>query len=90
MTYRIRESLAIIPLSEESAAVFDPQSGDTHFFEGTSFSILKAIMESDNGVDEDALVSALGEEYAASEEEIREDATLFLGALIKMGVVTAV
>ena len=90
MKYRARDSLVVIPLDEGSMAVYDPLSGDTHFFEGTSYSIVKLVLDSETGIELDSLVSLLVEEYSASEEEIREDVVPYLQLLIDKKVIDSI
>ena len=87
MKIKLKESLELIPLDGDSMAIFDPTDGATHFFEGTGYSIVKAI--ADGITEEDLLVAALCEEYSATYEEIHEDAVSFLHRLVDMKVMIA-
>ena len=84
MKIRLKESLELIPLDDDSMAIFDPTDETTHFFEGTGYSIVKAV--ADGITESDSLAAALCEEYSATYEEIHEDVIAFLQRLVDMEV----
>ena len=87
MKIKLKESLELIPLDDDSMAIFDPTDETTHFFEGTGYSIVKAV--ADGITESDSLIAALCEEYSATYDEIYEDAVSFLQRLVDMKVMIA-
>ncbi|MBE6563767.1 MAG: HPr-rel-A system PqqD family peptide chaperone [Ruminococcaceae bacterium] len=75
MIYRQNKQMDIIPTDENTVAVFDPDSGDTHFLDETATDILKSL---ESPCDFETLLARLCEIYDASPEDIRADVEEFL------------
>lgn len=75
MIYKKNPNMDYIQTDETSLAVFDPESGDTHFFDETGISILNIL---DDPMDMDGLLQSLCKLYSASPEDIRSDVDEFL------------
>lgn len=86
MLYKKNESMDYIPTDDTSLAVFDPDSGDTHFFDETGVDILNLLSEPR---DLEGLLAALCGVYAATPEEIRPDVEAFLEDCVSKKVVEA-
>lgn len=84
MTYKKNDAMDYIPTDETSLAVFDPESGDTHFFDETGIDILNCLEPPCNL---DTLVTKLCEIYDAPSQVIREDVKEFLAELVAKKVV---
>lgn len=84
MTYQKNTAMDFIPADETSLAVFDPDSGNTYFFDETGIDILNALEES---CDMDTLLQKLCEIYDTSPEEIRADVEEFLADTVQKKVV---
>lgn len=84
MNYHKNESMDYIQTDETSLAVFDPESGDTHFFDEVGIDILNALSEPRNI---DMLLGELCKIYAVSPEDIRADVEEFLADAIEKKVV---
>lgn len=84
MKYKKNENMDYIPSDETSLAVFDPESGDTHFFDETGIDILNCLEPPCNL---DTLVTKLCEIYDAPSQVIREDVKEFLAELVAKKVV---
>jgi PqqD family protein of HPr-rel-A system len=84
MIYRKNEEMDYIQSSETSLAVYDPKSGDTHFFDETGIDILNILSEPR---DIDVLIKKLCEMYSASPDDIRDDVEEFLDEVVKKKVV---
>ena len=84
MIYRKNESMEYIQADETSLAVFDPDSGNTHFFDETGIDILNCLAEP---CDLDGLLHKLCGIYDATPEDIRADVEEFLEQTIEKGVV---
>ncbi len=86
MTYKKNDVMDYIPANKTSLAVFDPESGDTHFFDETGIDILSCL---DTPCDLDTLIERLCEIYDAEPETIKSDLMDFLAELIAKKVVIA-
>lgn len=84
MIYRKNEAMEYIQADAASLAVFDPQSGDTHFFDETGIDILSCLQEP-CGLEE--LLERLCRIYDASPDEIRVDVEEFLQQTVGKRVV---
>ena len=84
MTYHKNKDMDYISADETSLAVFDPQSGDTHFFDETGVDILNCL---DTPITLDELLERLCEIYDATPLDIRGDVEEFLVECITKKVV---
>ncbi len=84
MIYQKNEAMDYIQTDDTSLAVYDPESGDTHFFDGTGIDILNILAEP---CDMDGLLSKLCQIYDAAPEDIREDVEEFLQETVSKKVV---
>lgn len=84
MKYKKNENMDYIPADETSLAVFDPESGDTHFFNETSIDILNCL---DNPCDLPTLLERLCEIYDATPDDIRKDVEEFLAECVSKKVI---
>ncbi|MBQ9162094.1 MAG: HPr-rel-A system PqqD family peptide chaperone [Clostridia bacterium] len=84
MTYQKSKAMDYISPDETSLAVFDPESGDTHFYNETGVDILGCM---DEPVTLDELLDKLCEIYDATPEDIRADVEDFLADCIAKNVV---
>ena len=84
MLYRKNTDFDYIETDETSLAVFDPESGDTHFFNETGMDILKCI---DEPCDLETLLCRLCEIYEATPDDIREDVIEFMADAVTKKVV---
>lgn len=84
MTYQKNETMDYIPADETSLAVFDPESGDTHFFDETGIDILNCLS---TPCTMDELLDKLCEIYDASPADIRADVQEFLAECVAKKVV---
>ena len=84
MKYRKNENMDYIPADETSLAVFDPESGDTHFFDETGIDILNCL---DDPCDLETLLTRLCEIYEATPDLIRSDVEEFLADVVAKKVV---
>lgn len=84
MVYKKNENMDYIQTDETSLAVFDPESGDTHFFDETGIDILTILSEP---CDLDGLLSKLCEIYDVTPEDIQADVKEFLADTIEKKVV---
>lgn len=87
MMYRKNESMDYIPSDETSLAVFDPATGDTHFFDETAIDILNAL---EPPCDMETLLARLVEIYDVTPDDIREDVQAFLVECISKKVIEVV
>lgn len=87
MKYKKNEEMDYIPSDGTSLAVFDPESGDTHFFDEVAIDILNCL---DNPCDMDTLLDRLCDIYDASPEDIRTDVTEFLIECIAKKIILAI
>lgn len=84
MVYRKNGNMDYIQTDETSLAVFDPETGDTHFFDETGINIFNILSEP---CDLDMLLSKLCEIYAATPDDIRADVEAFLSETAEKKVV---
>ena len=84
MKYRKNEAMDYIPADKTSLAVFDPESGDTHFFDETGIDILNCL---DDPCDLETLLTRLCDIYEATPELIRSDVEEFLADVVAKKVV---
>lgn len=84
MIYKKSESMDYIQTDETSLAVFDPETGDTHFFDETGIDILNLLTEP---CDLDLLLTKLCEIYDVTPDEIKSDVQEFLADTIEKKVV---
>ena len=84
MKYQKNANMDYIPTDETSLAVFDPESGDTHFFDETAIDILNCL---DEPCDLPTLLNRLCEIYDATPDDIREDVQAFLVECVSKKVV---
>ena len=87
MKYKKNEAMDYIPSDETSLAVFDPESGDTHFFDETGIDILNCL---DDPCDLRTLLDRLCEIYDATPDDIRDDVQAFLVQCISKKVVEVI
>ncbi len=86
MTYKTNDNMDYISADETSLAVFDPESGDTHFFDEVAIDILNCLKEP---CTMEALLEKLCEIYDATPDDIRNDVEEFLAECISKKVVIA-
>lgn len=84
MAYLKNEKLDYIDSDENSTAVFDPDSGDTHFLDEAGTDIIK-ILEQPHDVE--AIISQLCELYDAEAEKIQAGVKDFLNDAVAKGIV---
>ena len=84
MIYKKNESIDYIQSDDTSLAAFDPESGDTHFFDETGVDILNSLSEP---CDLDGLLDKLCILYDVSPEDIRADVEEFLRDTVEKKVV---
>ena len=95
MVYRKNENMDYIQTDETSLAVFDPETGDTHFDDANLcapvkkdrivyFDILNILSEP---CDLDMLLSKLCEIYDVAPDDIHEDVEEFLSETVEKKVV---
>lgn len=87
MNYKKTEKMDFILSDETSLAVFDPESGDTYFFDETGIDILNCL---DNPCDIQAILNKLCAIYSAEPEDIRPDVEEFLADTVEKGIVEIV
>ena len=85
MTYQKNKEMDYIFSDETSLAVFDSESGDTHFFDETGIDILNCL-ETPTTLDE--LLDKLCEIYEVTPADIRADVEEFLAECVTKKVVT--
>lgn len=84
LKYRKNEMMDYIPTDETSLAIFDPESGDTHFLDEVGIDILNCLDES---CDLSAVLDKLCEMYDATPEDIIGDVEEFLVEMVQKKVV---
>ncbi len=84
MNYVKNTEMDYIAADETSLAVFDPESGNTHFFDETGIDILNCLNEP---CDIDTLLAKLCEIYDAPAEVIKPDVEEFLVELVAKKVI---
>ena len=87
MKYKKNENMDYIPSDETSLAVFDPETGDTHFFDETGIDILNAL---ESPCDMETLLCRLVEIYDVTPDDIREDVLAFLLECISKKVIEVI
>lgn len=87
MKYKKNENMEYIQADETSLAVFDAESGNTHFFNETAIDILNCISDP---CDLEELLNRLCKIYAATPEEIRGDVEKFLAETVESKVVEVI
>lgn len=84
MVYKKNEAMDYIAVDDTSLVIFDPESGDTHFFDETGTDILNCLSEP---CALDDLLDSLCKIYEASPSDIRADVEDFLADCIAKNVV---
>lgn len=84
MKYKKNNEMEYLDIDEDNIAVYDPESGDTHFIEGTGKIILSML---EDETEESELVSKLCELYSETADVIVDDLKDFLSELIRKKVV---
>jgi len=84
MKYQKNNVMDFIATDDTTLAVFDPESGDTHFFDETGTDILNLL---DEPRDINQLLKNLCEIYDSTPEDIREDVMAFLVECVSKKVV---
>ena len=82
--YVKNEKMDYIETDETSSAVFDPESGDTHFLDETGVDIMKIL---EQPYDFDALIEKICEIYEGDREEIAGDIKEFLADAVEKRIV---
>ncbi|MHB1484847.1 MAG: HPr-rel-A system PqqD family peptide chaperone [Saccharofermentanales bacterium] len=78
MKLQRNENMDYMEIDDENMAVFDPASGDTHFFDGVGIDILNILVQP---TDIDELVNKLIKMYKADYQEIFADTKEFIEKL---------
>jgi PqqD family protein of HPr-rel-A system len=86
VTYQKNKDMDYISVDETSLAVFDAESGDTHFFDETGVDILNCL---EMPITMEDLLVKLCEIYDASPQDIRADVEEFIAECIVKKVVIA-
>ena len=86
MNYKKNTDMDYIPADETSLAIFDPESGDTHFLDETAIDIINCL---DDPCDIDTLLDRLCEISEATPDDIRQDVEEFLAQMIAKKVIIA-
>ncbi|MBQ8188154.1 MAG: PqqD family peptide modification chaperone [Lachnospiraceae bacterium] len=84
MLYQKNTQMDFIAADETSLAVFDPDTGNTYFFDETGIDILNALEEASSL---EALLDKLCQIYDTTPGEIREDVEEFLSDTVEKKVV---
>ncbi len=84
MVYKKNENMDYIQSDETSLAVFDPDTGDTHFFDENGIDILNILSEP---CDLDTLLSKLCAIYDVTPDAIKTDVEEFLSDTTQKKVV---
>lgn len=87
MKYKKNVEMDYIPADDTSLAVFDPESGNTHFFDETGIDILNCLDEPCNL---DALLDKLCDIYDATPDDIKADVLDFLTECIAKKVIEVI
>lgn len=87
MIYKKNENMDYIQTDDASLAVFDSETGDTHFFDEVGIDILNALSEP-CGLE--MLLNKLCSIYDASAEDIISDVNEFLDDMISKKVVEVI
>jgi PqqD family protein of HPr-rel-A system len=78
MKYKKNDSMDYLEIDDESLAIYDPESGDTHYISGTGKVILSLLDGKTNTAE---LVKKLCEIYSADENRIIGDVNEYLKEL---------
>lgn len=84
MDYKETDKMDFILSDETSLAVFDPESGNTYFFDETGIDILNCL---DVPCDIQTLLEKLCNIYSVTPEDIRSDLEEFLADTVTKGIV---
>lgn len=84
MKYIRNQAMEFLDIDDENLAVYDNESGDTHYIDATGKAILD-ILKVETA--EEDLICQLCELYSATAEEITDDVQKFLKKLILKKVV---
>ena len=84
MNYKKTDKMDFILADETSLAVFDPESGNTYFFDEIGIDILNCL---NNPCNLETLLNMLCNIYSATPEDIRSDVEEFLADTVKKGIV---
>ena len=84
MDYKKTDKMDFILSDETSLAVFDPESGNTYFFDETGIDILNCL---DVPCDIQTLLEKLCKIYSVTPEDIRSDLEEFLADTVTKGIV---
>lgn len=84
MDYKKKDKMDFILSDETSLAVFDPESGNTYFFDETGIDILNCL---DVPCDIQTLLEKLCNIYSVTPEDIRSDLEEFLADTVTKGIV---
>lgn len=87
MKYKITDKMDYILSDETSLAVFDPEKGNTYFFDETGIEILNCLHHPCNI---EMLLDKLCSIYSATPQEIKSDVEEFLAETVTKGIVEIV
>ncbi len=76
--YQKNDQMEFLEIDEQNTAVYDPESGDTHYINGTGKAILALI---DGKTDINEILDALCRQFATEKAEIENDVLEFLQEL---------
>lgn len=84
MTFIRNKEMEFLEIDENSLAVYDDRSGDTHYINETGKTIVEIL---ENETTREELISQLCDMYSAPVDEISEGVDVFLDELIDKKVV---
>lgn len=84
MKYIKNEAMEFLEIDDESMAIYDPDSGDTHYIDAIGIAILSLL---DEKAEEAELIDQLCDMYDADREIIAADVRGFLEELVGKRVV---
>ena len=84
MKYIKNETMEFLEIDDESMAIYDPDSGDTHYIDAIGIAILSLL---DGETEETELIDQLCDMYDADREIITADVHGFLKELVGKNVV---
>ena len=84
MKYIKNKALEYLDIDDENLAIYDPDSGDTHYINETGKTILALL---DEEIDEAELIDKLCADYFGPKEEISGDLCEFLDGLAEKKVI---